>query len=214
MMEKHDFLVSCDAIGNLHFPRWQELPEFELYMDQVIALAEKYLSILTPDHKVPITPSMINNYVKSGALPPPKNKKYNRTHLALLMIICSMKSVMEISSISDIVHQSVASDSMESVLNGFAEMYENAVSSAAKKARLAVSASASDHIFSAIAIENALQASAARTVAMYAYSMIETKPEPSEEEKTKAEKKAEKAERKAEKAKKEEMKENTEETTA
>ena len=78
-MEKNDFLVSCDAVGSLHFPRWQELPEFELYMDQVIALAEKYLSVLTPDHKVPITPSMINNYVKSGALPPPKNKKYNRS---------------------------------------------------------------------------------------------------------------------------------------
>jgi hypothetical protein len=112
------------------------------------------------------------------------------------------------------VSQSVASDSIESVLDSFAEMYETAVSSAAKKARLAVSASASDHIFSAIAIENALQASAARTVAMYAYSMIETKSEASEEEKTKAEKKAEKAERKAEKAKKEEMKVTAEETIA
>ena len=120
-MEKNDFLISCDVIGSLHFPRWQELPEFELYMDQVIALAEKYLSVLTPDHKVPITPSMINNYVKSGALPPPKNKKYNRTHLALLMIICSMKSVMEISSISDIVRQSIASNSIENVLDTFAE---------------------------------------------------------------------------------------------
>ena len=184
-MEKNDFLVSCDAIGSLHFPRWQELPEFELYMDQVIALAEKYLSVLTPDHKVPITPSMINNYVKSGALPPPKNKKYNRTHLALLMIICSMKSVMEISSISDIVRQSIASSSIESVLDTFAEMYENTVSAAAKKAKLAVSAASSDHIFSAVAIENALHASAARTVAMYAYSMIETKVEVSEDEKEK-----------------------------
>ena len=52
-----------------------ELPEFELYMDQVIGLVEKYLRPLYPENKTPITPSMINNYVKNGALPPPQNKK-------------------------------------------------------------------------------------------------------------------------------------------
>ena len=168
-MEKKDFLSSCDIIEALHFPRWNELPEFDLYMDQVIALAEKYLSVLSPDNKELITPSMINNYVKSGVLPPPKNKKYNRTHLALLMIICSAKSVLEISVISDIVKQS---GDIETVLDSFAQIYENAIFEAARKARAIVSSTDSQKVFGAVAIENALNAGASRTVAMYAYKVI------------------------------------------
>ena len=201
-MKKNEFLTSCDVLTSFHFPRLSELPEFELYMDQVIALAEKYLSSLMPDHKNSLTPSMINNYVKSGVLPPPKNKKYNRSHLAMLLIICTAKSVLEISVISDVLAKSIVANQLEPVFDGFAEMYENAIGAAAKKARLAAVASESDHILSFIAIENALQSSAARTVAMYAYQATvepsET-PEPKEKAEKKAEKKIEKAERKAEK---------------
>ncbi|MBQ2989130.1 MAG: DUF1836 domain-containing protein [Clostridia bacterium] len=216
-MEKTDFFTSCDTVANLHLPRWNELPEFELYMDQVIGLIEKYLRPLYPESKAPITPSMINNYVKNGALPPPQNKRYNRTHLALLLIICSAKSILEISSISDILNQSVSASNIETALDQFAEMYENALRSAVKKAKLAVSVSEANtkQILSAIAIENALSANASRVVAMYAYNTVATKSE-SEENDTKtekAEKKAEKkAERKAEKKaeKKAEIKENSE----
>ncbi len=199
-MEKKDFLTSCETIGSLHFPRWNELPEFELYMDQVIALAEKYLSALSPDNKGLLTPSMINNYVKSGVLPPPKNKKYNRTHLAMLMIICAMKSVLEISAISDIIGKSIAAGNIENVLDTFAEMYETALAKSAKKAHIAAAASESDHILGMIAIENALHASAARTVAMHAYKVIES-GEISREEMPKQ--RSDKAEKKAAKAKKE-----------
>jgi len=41
-------------------PRWSDLPEIDLYMDQVIALMEKYI----PYNEKILTPSMINNYVK------------------------------------------------------------------------------------------------------------------------------------------------------
>ena len=45
-------------------PYWDELPEIDLYMDQVIVLMEKYLSFhKTDDDTKVITNSMINNYV-------------------------------------------------------------------------------------------------------------------------------------------------------
>ena len=210
MMEKQEFLASCEALSGFHFPRWNELPEFELYMDQVIALAEKYLSVLTPDNKGLLTPSMINNYVKSGVLPPPKNKKYNRTHLAMLMIICVEKTVLEISTIADIIHKSIDAGGIESVLDQFAQMYETAIATAAKKARLAVSASLSDDIFSFIAIENALNAGAARTVALYAYETVSDKTQEEPISKEKAEKKPEKAEKKTDKSEKKTKQSSTE----
>ena len=187
-MDKNDFTAACGEVSGLHFPRWNELPEFDIYMDQVIALTERYLRALSPDGRVQLTPSMINNYVKSGALPPPKNKKYNRTHLALLMIICFAKSVMEISAISDLVSQSIAGGDIEQVLDRFAARYEAAIADAARRA--AASAEAGQSL-SDIAIEHALGAAAARTVAAYAYSMTAT-PASAEEPKPKAEKKAEK----------------------
>lgn len=171
-MEKQYFLESSAAVAEIHIPRWAELPEFELYMDQVIALAEKNLSALYIDRKGLLTPSMINNYVKNGVLPPPKNKKYNRTHLAILMIVCAMKPVMEISSVSDIIGRSLQADSIENVLDEFARMYENELSASVKKARLALEASHNAELLSFIAIENTLKASAARTVALHAYNAI------------------------------------------
>lgn len=197
-MEKQDFLITCSEVSAFHIPRWHELPEFDLYMDQVIALAEKYLSVLSADGKGLLTPSMINNYVKSGVLPPPKNKKYNRTHLAILMIVCITKPVMEISAISEIIHRGIETDSIENVLNRLATTFETELSTAAQNAQEVAEASSHDEILGLIAIESIMKANAARTVAMHAYRTIR-KNEPEEDAKAeKAEKKAEKKKAKAE----------------
>ena len=82
-------------------PYWDELPEIDLYMDQVIVLMEKYLSWYIEENQETkiITPSMINNYVKLGIIPPPEKKKYSKVHIAYLIIICSLKQVMPIPDI-------------------------------------------------------------------------------------------------------------------
>ena len=66
-----------------HLPRWNELPEIDLYLDQVVNYLEKYLGILSSndDDKI-ITKTMINNYVKQGIMPAPEKKKYGKTHIA------------------------------------------------------------------------------------------------------------------------------------
>ncbi len=188
-MEKEKFLITCGEVSSLHIPRWDELPEFDLYMDQVIALAEKYLSVLSIDGKGLLTPSMINNYVKSGVLPPPKNKKYNRTHLAILMIVCIAKPVMELSAISDVVHRGMETSDIESVLDGLATKFENELAHAAAKASEAAKNATNEDVLGLIAIENMLKANAARTVAMHAYRNVLPAEEPLPE---KADKKAEK----------------------
>lgn len=61
------------ALNGWTLPRWRQLPEVDLYMDQVLLLMEKYLRSATGERVV--TSAMINNYVKMGALPPPERKK-------------------------------------------------------------------------------------------------------------------------------------------
>lgn len=69
-----------EILNTRKIPLWNELPELDLYMDQIIVLMEKYLGS-TPKDKL-ITPSMINNYVKLGIIPSPTKKKYSKVHIA------------------------------------------------------------------------------------------------------------------------------------
>lgn len=203
-MKKQEFLNTCNEVCAFHIPRWHELPEFDLYMDQVLALAEKYLSVLSTDGKDLLTPSMINNYVKSGVLPPPKNKKYNRTHLAILMIVCITKPVMEISAVAEIIRRGTETNSIENLLNGVATTFENELSTAAEAAKETVETSTQEEFLSFIAMENMMRANAARTVAMHAYRTAK-KGEPIEEPKSeKSDKKAEKKKAKADNSESEE----------
>ena len=85
-------------------PYWDELPEIDLYMDQVIALMDKYLSFHKTDEETKIiTNSMVNNYVKLGIMPAPVKKKYSREHIAYLIIICTLKQALPISDIKDLI---------------------------------------------------------------------------------------------------------------
>ena len=63
------------SLAQPSIPHWDALPDLDLYMDQVIAFMEKYLSLFGDSRDKLITPSMINNYVKLGVLPPPVKKK-------------------------------------------------------------------------------------------------------------------------------------------
>ena len=49
---------------NIHISRWEEIPDFPLYIDQVVSIIEKSLSLLKNDNDAIITKTMINNYVK------------------------------------------------------------------------------------------------------------------------------------------------------
>ena len=80
------------------FPEWERIPDLGLYMDQVITFMERAFSEALPEGE--ITRSMVNNYVKSGLLPRPVGKKYDREHLALLIMIFLLKQVLSMEDIA------------------------------------------------------------------------------------------------------------------
>ncbi len=76
------------------------IPDIDLYMDQVTTFIDSRLGHLKRDPKDSIlTKTMINNYTKSKILPPSKNKKYDKRHMLLLILIYYMKQVLSISDI-------------------------------------------------------------------------------------------------------------------
>ncbi|HBR31577.1 MAG: DUF1836 domain-containing protein [Eubacteriales bacterium] len=74
---------------------WEQLPDIELYKDQIIAYMQRQL--ISYDDNELLTGAMINNYIKAGALPRPNGKKYGREHIALLTAICALKPIMSVS---------------------------------------------------------------------------------------------------------------------
>ena len=85
----------------LKLPKWEMLPDIGLYMDQVITLMERTFSPALP--KGEITKSMVNNYVKVELIPRPVGKKYDREHLALLMMIGVLKQALSMESVAQML---------------------------------------------------------------------------------------------------------------
>jgi DNA-binding transcriptional MerR regulator len=78
-----------------------EVPDIPLYMDQVLTLMDRYFPQEDKEHA--FTKTMINNYVKSGLLPPPDRKKYSQEHIYKLFIIYYMKSILKIDEIDTVL---------------------------------------------------------------------------------------------------------------
>ncbi len=116
-----------EKIKEYSLPRWNQLPDFELYMDQVISLITKYLDVFNSD---PLTPSMINNYVKLNVLPAPTKKRYNKDHIARLIVICLMKNQLPIPIIANFIAREIDAVSMEAFFDAFVEIYECEVKTA------------------------------------------------------------------------------------
>lgn len=70
-------------------PEWENLPDFGLYLDQMLSFADKQFGAL--DGAGSLTGSMINNYVKAGLIERPSGKKYSRAALAQLLILGLLK---------------------------------------------------------------------------------------------------------------------------
>ena len=101
---KHMSDINFDA-NNFHIPRWNELPNIDLYMDQVLNYIESCLKdcIKVESNEKIITKTMINNYVKQEIIEPPINKKYNKLHIAELFVICILKQVYSISEVKSLI---------------------------------------------------------------------------------------------------------------
>ena len=95
-------------ITDYHLPQWESIPDFGLYMDQVVLLLERYLSFIPPVNEEKeriVTASAINNYVRLKLMPAPVKRKYYRIHIAYLIMILTMKQSLSISDVQKILPQ-------------------------------------------------------------------------------------------------------------
>ena len=86
--------------SNFSYPKWEDIPNIDLYLDQVLLYVNQVCAPISPDKEKGLTASMVNNYVKHGYLTKPDKKKYQRKQIARLIAITTLKSVFSIQEIA------------------------------------------------------------------------------------------------------------------
>lgn len=104
-IDPQDILNSILAsLERIDYIKPKEIPNIDLYMDQVTTFMEEHLhsSKRYPEDKI-LTKTMINNYAKNRLLPSPEKKKYSKEHILLLIYIYYYKGILSIGDIQSLL---------------------------------------------------------------------------------------------------------------
>lgn len=95
-MKKPSLPAALPPIDQFHLPRYRELTDVGLYLEQTVRLLNSFLAPLGEGE---LTASMVSNYVKQKLLPRPEKKLYYASHLARLAFIDVAKTVAALDDI-------------------------------------------------------------------------------------------------------------------
>ena len=124
-------------LENYRLPAWEEIPDIGLYMEQVVVVLRQYLDYLPPELKDEqcITAASINNYVRTRVMPKPVKKRYYRTHLAYLIMICSLKQGMSIPLISRLIPATLSGEELRAVYTSYTARHRRSAQYFAREVR-------------------------------------------------------------------------------
>ena len=105
----HDDILK--RLEGCRLPEWDELPDFGLYMDQLVTYVARSFPGISG--RLDLTSSMINNYVKAGLIDKPTGKKYSREALAQLLMISLMKVSTPLDVMNKILHPESGTETKE-----------------------------------------------------------------------------------------------------
>ena len=93
-----------DWVSGIGYIKPEDIPNIDLYMDQVTTFMEEQLahSKRYQEDKI-LTKTMINNYAKNNLLPSPVKKRYSKEHLLVLIFIYYFKNILSINDIQTLL---------------------------------------------------------------------------------------------------------------
>ena len=102
--EKNLINSILESVSRIDYIKPEDLPNIDLYMDQVTTFMDGQLSSTKryPDDKI-LTKTMINNYAKNNLLPSPEKKRYSKDHLLMLIFIYYFKNILSINDIQTLL---------------------------------------------------------------------------------------------------------------
>ena len=113
--------------SNFSYPKWEDIPNIDLYLDQVLLYVNQVCAPISPDKDKGLTASMVNNYVKHGYLTKPDKKKYQRRQIARLIAITTLKSVFSIQEIAQTLNTLQTQASSDQLYDAFVDYMNHGV---------------------------------------------------------------------------------------
>ena len=110
------------SVETFRMPRYHEIPDVGLYLDQTVKYINRYLA---PLGCMEITASMVSNYVKRGYIANPTRKQYDKEQIAYLFFIAIAKSVLPMEHINRLFMMQKHTYSSEVAYNYFCVELEN-----------------------------------------------------------------------------------------
>lgn len=117
--------MSAD-IQRFYMPRYREIPNVGLYLEQVARYINGFLE---PLGCVEITSSMISNYVKKGYVSNPIKKQYYAEQIAYLFFLAIAKNVLSIENIGRLFAMQKQTCTLERAYDNFCQELEDALRS-------------------------------------------------------------------------------------
>ena len=104
-IDSKDMLNSIlSSISNIDYVKTKDIPNINLYMDQVTTfMEEQFASTKRYETDKILTKTMINNYAKNKLLPPPEKKRYSKEHVLMLIFIYYFKNILSINDIQTLL---------------------------------------------------------------------------------------------------------------
>ena len=113
--------------SNFSYPKWEDIPNIDLYLDQVLLYVNQVCAPISPDKDKGLTASMVNNYVKHGYLTKPDKKKYQRKQIARLIAITTLKSVFSIQEIAQTLNTLQTQASSDQLYDAFVDYMNHGI---------------------------------------------------------------------------------------
>ena len=120
-MKESTKLQVSQSVRDFRFPRYNEIPNMGLYLDQATKYVCEYLA---PLGEYTLTPSMISNYVKKGLIANPVRKQYGREQIAYLFFIAIAKSVLSLDALTGFIKVQQSSYALPKAYDYFCEQFE------------------------------------------------------------------------------------------
>ena len=111
-----------NLIKEFSFPRYNDIPNVGLYLEQVVKYISEYLE---PLGSFSLTASMVSNYVKKGLVENPVKKQYNREQIARLFFVSVAKNVLSIEDIRLLFEMQHATYESKRAYDYFCSEFEN-----------------------------------------------------------------------------------------
>ena len=111
-----------NGLQGFRLPRYRELPNFGLYLDQTVTFVNRAVA---PLEIPPLTTSMLSNYVKHGYINRPVRKQYFADQIGYLIFLTITKQALSLEHISALFDMQRRTYSSEDAYDNFCLRFES-----------------------------------------------------------------------------------------